>query len=294
MRFIIVTGLSGAGKSEATKSLEDMGYFCVDNLPPTLITKFAEVCSQSNGKIDKVALVIDIRGGVFFNDLFQSLKELEKQQFKYEILFLDASDEVLVKRFKEKRRSHPLSGGGRVITGIELERNKLREVKDKSDIIIDTSKYKIGDLREEMTKYFGDEKIPEKQMSITILSFGFKYGIPVDSDLVFDVRFIPNPFYIPELKPFSGLDAPVRDYVLGQDETKEFLGKLTDMLEFLIPNYKKEGKRQLIIAIGCTGGRHRSVAIANEIYQNLHEKNYDVYIEHRDIKEDVHKGDKKL
>ena len=225
---------------------------------------------------------------------YKSLKELEKQQFKYEILFLDASDEVLVKRFKEKRRSHPLSGGGRVITGIELERNKLREVKDKSDIIIDTSKYKIGDLREEMTKYFGDEKIPEKQMSITVLSFGFKYGIPVDSDLVFDVRFIPNPFYIPELKPFSGLDAPVRDYVLGQDETKEFLGKLTDMLEFLIPNYKKEGKRQLIIAIGCTGGRHRSVAIANEIYQNLHEKNYDVYIEHRDIKEDVHKGDKKL
>lgn len=294
MRFIIVTGLSGAGKSEATKSLEDMGYFCVDNLPPTLITKFADVCLQSDGKINKVALVIDIRGGVFFNDLFQSLKELEKQQFKYEILFLDASDEVLVKRFKEKRRSHPLSGGGRVITGIELERNKLREVKDKSDIIIDTSKYKIGDLREEMTKYFGDEKIPEKQMSITVLSFGFKYGIPVDSDLVFDVRFIPNPFYIPELKPFSGLDAPVRDYVLVQDETKEFLGKLTDMLEFLIPNYKKEGKRQLIIAIGCTGGRHRSVAIANEIYQNLHEKNYDVYIEHRDIKEDVHKGDKKL
>ena len=157
MRFIIVTGLSGAGKSEATKSLEDMGYFCVDNLPPTLITKFADVCLQSDGKINKVALVIDIRGGVFFNDLFQSLKELEKQQFKYEILFLDASDEVLVKRFKEKRRSHPLSGGGRVITGIELERNKLREVKDKSDIIIDTSKYKIGDLREEMTKYFGDE-----------------------------------------------------------------------------------------------------------------------------------------
>ena len=196
--------------------------------------------------------------------------------------------------FKEKRRSHPLSGGGRVITGIELERNKLREVKDKSDIIIDTSKYKIGDLREEMTKYFGDETLPEKQLSITILSFGFKYGIPVDSDLVFDVRFIPNPFYIPELKPFSGLDAPVRDYVLQQDETKSFLEKVNDMLEFLIPNYQKEGKRQLIISIGCTGGRHRSVAIANEIYENLYEKNYNVYIEHRDIKEDVHKGDKKL
>ena len=294
MRFIIVTGLSGAGKSEATKSLEDMGYFCVDNLPPTLITKFAEVCRQSDGKIDKVALVIDIRGGVFFNDLFQSLRDLEKEQFKYEILFLDATDEVLVKRFKEKRRSHPLSGGGRVITGIGLERKKLREVKDKADIIIDTSKYKIGDLREEMTKYFGDETLPEKQLSITVLRFGFKYGIPVDSDLVFDVRFIPNPFYISELKPFSGLDTPVRDYVLEQYETKAFLEKINDMLEFLIPNYQKEGKRQLIISIGCTGGRHRSVAIANEIYENLYEKNYNVYIEHRDIKEDVHKGDKKL
>ncbi|EKY27733.1 RNase adapter RapZ [Clostridium celatum] len=294
MRFIIVTGLSGAGKSEATKSLEDMGYFCVDNLPPTLITKFAEACSQSAGKIDKVALVIDIRGGVFFNDLFQSLKELSKEQFKYEILFLDASDEVLVKRFKEKRRSHPLAGNGRVIKGIELEREKLREVKENADIIIDTSKYKIGDLREEMTKRFGDEIIPEKQMAITVLSFGFKYGIPVDSDLVFDVRFIPNPFYIPELKPFSGLDKPVNDYVLEQEETIEFLEKLNGMLDFLIPNYKKEGKRQLIVAIGCTGGRHRSVAIANEIYKSLHEKNYNVYIEHRDIKEDVHKGDKKL
>ena len=294
MRFIIVTGLSGAGKSEATKSLEDMGYFCVDNLPPTLITKFAEACRQSDGKIDKVALVIDIRGGVFFDDLFESLRDLEKEQFNYEILFLDATDEVLVKRFKEKRRSHPLSAGGRVITGIELEREKLREVKNKADIIIDTSKYKIGDLREEMTKYFGDEKLPEKQLSITILSFGFKYGIPVDSDLVFDVRFIPNPFYISELKPFSGLDTPVRDYVLEQYETKAFLEKINDMLEFLIPNYQKEGKRQLIISIGCTGGRHRSVAIANEIYENLYEKNYNVYIEHRDIKEDVHKGDKKL
>ena len=271
-----------------------MGYFCVDNLPPTLITKFAEACSQSAGKIDKVALVIDIRGGVFFNDLFQSLKELSKEQFKYEILFLDASDEVLVKRFKEKRRSHPLAGNGRVIKGIELEREKLREVKENADIIIDTSKYKIGDLREEMTKRFGDEIIPEKQMAITVLSFGFKYGIPVDSDLVFDVRFIPNPFYIPELKPFSGLDKPVNDYVLEQEETIEFLEKLNGMLDFLIPNYKKEGKRQLIVAIGCTGGRHRSVAIANEIYKSLHEKNYNVYIEHRDIKEDVHKGDKKL
>ncbi len=294
MRFIIVTGLSGAGKSEATNALEDMGYFCVDNLPPKLIKKFAEVCKQSQGSIDKVALVMDIRGGIFFDDLFESLSELSKEQFQYEILFLDTSDEVLVKRFKEKRRSHPLAPGGRVITGIELERQKLRDVKDKADVIIDTSKYAIKDLREEMARKFGDKEMPEKQMAITILSFGFKYGIPVDSDLVFDVRFIPNPFYIPELKPFSGNDEPVKNYVMEQTETQTFLQKANDMFEFLIPNYQKEGKRQLIISIGCTGGRHRSVAIANSIYETLRANNHDVYIEHRDIKEDVHKGDKKL
>ena len=294
MRFIIVTGLSGAGKSEATNTLEDMGYFCVDNLPPKLIKKFAEVCKQSQGSIDKVALVMDIRGGIFFDDLFESLSELSREQFQYEILFLDTSDEVLVKRFKEKRRSHPLAPGGRVITGIELERQKLREVKDKADVIIDTSKYAIKDLREEMARKFGDKEMPKKQMAITILSFGFKYGIPVDSDLVFDVRFIPNPFYIPELKPFSGNDEPVKNYVMDQIETQTFLEKANDMFEFLIPNYQKEGKRQLIISIGCTGGRHRSVAIANSIYETLHSNNHDVYVEHRDIKEDVHKGDKKL
>ena len=294
MRFIIVTGLSGAGKSEATNALEDMGYFCVDNLPPKLIKKFAEVCKQSKGSIDKVALVMDIRGGIFFDDLFESLSELSKEQFQYEILFLDTSDEVLVKRFKEKRRSHPLAPGGRVITGIELERQKLRDVKDKADVIIDTSKYAIKDLREEMARKFGDKEMPEKQMAITILSFGFKYGIPVDSDLVFDVRFIPNPFYIPELKPFSGNDEPVKNYVMEQTDTQTFLQKANDMFEFLIPNYQKEGKRQLIISIGCTGGRHRSVAIANSIYETLRANNHDVYIEHRDIKEDVHKGDKKL
>ena len=294
MRFIIVTGLSGAGKSEATNALEDMGYFCVDNLPPKLIKKFAEVCKQSQGSIDKVALVMDIRGGIFFDDLFESLSELSKEQFQYEILFLDTSDEVLVKRFKEKRRSHPLAPGGRVITGIELERQKLREVKDKADVIIDTSKYAIKDLREEMARKFGDKEMPEKQMAITILSFGFKYGIPVDSDLVFDVRFIPNPFYIPELKPFSGNDEPVKNYVMEQTETQTFLQKANDMFEFLIPNYQKEGKRQLIISIGCTGGRHRSVAIANSIYETLRANNHDVYVEHRDIKDDVQKGDKKL
>ncbi len=294
MRFIIVTGLSGAGKTEATRSLEDMGYFCVDNLPPKLIPKFAEACVQSQGKISKVALVIDIRGGIFFDDLFESLNYLKNQDFKYEILFLDASDEVLVKRFKETRRSHPLAPGSRIITGINEERNRLREVKDRADIIIDTSKYAIKDLREEMTKNYGEVEQPKKQLSVTILSFGFKYGIPVDSDLVFDVRFIPNPFYIPELKPYSGNEEPVKKYVLEQEETKGFIKRVDDLLEFLIPKYKKEGKRQLIISIGCTGGRHRSVAIANELYEKLLSKDYNISIEHRDIKEDVHQGAKKL
>lgn len=294
MRFVIVTGLSGAGKTQATRSLEDLGYFCVDNLPPTLISKFAEACMQSGGNIEKVALVIDIRGGVFFDDFFDTLNYLKRNEFKYEILFLEASDEVLIKRFKETRRSHPLSPDGRVLTGITQEREKLREIKNIADIIIDTSKYEIRHLREKINETYGDNKTPERQLSITVLSFGFKYGIPVDSDLVFDVRFIPNPFYIPELKQYSGNDSSVRDYVLKQSETITFVDKLVDMLKYLIPHYRKEGKRQLIISIGCTGGRHRSVAIANEIHKRLNEENYNAKIEHRDVSEDLHKGEKKL
>lgn len=292
MRFVIVTGLSGAGKTEATKSLEDIGYFCVDNLPPKLIPKLAEACNDGN--IEKMALVIDIRGGVFFDDLFESLMYLKKNNFEYEILFLDSSDEVLVKRFKEARRSHPLSPEGRVLNGINEERKRLREVKDRADIIIDTSKYAIRDLRSKINSYFGEAVVPEKQLSVTVLSFGFKYGIPVDSDLVFDVRFIPNPFYITELRQYSGKDEPVKRFVLNQKETQEFIAKIKDMLLFLIPNYIKEGKRQLIISIGCTGGRHRSVAIANEIHKILVDNNFNVKIEHRDIEEDLNRGGKKL
>lgn len=294
MRFVIVTGLSGAGKTEATRSLEDLGYFCVDNLPPKLISKFAEACTQSQGKINKVALVIDIRGGIFFDDLFESLEYLKKENFKYEILFLDASDEMLVKRFKESRRSHPLSPDGRVLTGINEERMRLREIKDRADNIIDTSKYAIRDLREKINLLYGDGKGRDRSLTLTILSFGFKYGIPTDSDLVFDVRFIPNPFYIPGLKPYSGLDEQVKNYVFEQKEAQEFVIKLKDMLYFLIPNYIKEGKRQLIVSIGCTGGRHRSVAIANEIYEELKASDYIVGIEHRDINEDINRGAKKL
>lgn len=294
MRFVIVTGLSGAGKTQAIRSLEDLGYFCVDNLPPTLIPKFAEACFQTDGRIDKIALVIDIRGGEFFNDLFESLKYLEDESYKYEILFLDATDEVIIKRFKESRRKHPLAPDGRVLKGINLERNKLREVKDRANNIIDTSNLSPRELREEINKVYAEEGQIENQLIITVVSFGFKYGIPVDSDLVFDVRFITNPFYIPELKSFSGNDKPVRDYVMSFKETNVFIDKLQDMLEFLIPNYLNEGKRQLIVSIGCTGGRHRSVAIGNVIYEKLKEKNYKVNIEHRDINEDVHRGDKKL
>lgn len=293
MRFVIVTGLSGAGKTQAIRCLEDLGYFCIDNLPPTLIPKFAEACYQAEGKIDRIALVIDIRGGEFFDNLFDSLKYLKEEKYQYEILFLDTKNEVLIKRYKESRRKHPLAPDGRILNGIELERNKLREVKDRSDNIIDTSNLSTRELRNEITKIYGEGRI-ETQLMITVLSFGFKYGIPVDSDLVFDVRFLPNPFYIPELKKFSGNDKEVRDYVISFEETRVFIDKLDDMLQYLIPHYLSEGKRQLIISIGCTGGRHRSVTIANEIYERLKSHNNKVNIEHRDINEDINRGGMKL
>jgi RNase adapter protein RapZ len=294
MRFVIVTGLSGAGKTQAIRSLEDIGFFCIDNLPPTLIPKFAEACYQTEGRIDKIALVIDIRGGKFFDDLFESLNYLKLQEYRYEILFLDASDEVLVKRFKESRRKHPLAPDGRVLNGISAERNRLSEVKNIADQIIDTSSLSTRELREKITAVYSEEGQIETELMITVLSFGFKYGIPVDSDLVFDVRFIINPFYIPELKHYSGNDEPVREYVLGFEETRTFIQKLDDMVEFLIPNYLKEGKKQLIISIGCTGGRHRSVAIANELYKTLKSQGHRVNIDHRDIDEDVNRGGTKL
>lgn len=289
MRFVIVTGLSGAGKSQAIRSLEDLGYFCVDNLPPTLMAKFAEACYQTDGKIDKIALVIDIRGRKFFNALFENLKYLKDHNYKYEILFLDASDKVLVKRYKESRRKHPLAPEGRILQGIDLERKILNEVKDKANNIINTSDMTPMQLREKLGKIYGTDSENENKLMINILSFGFKYGIPVDADLIFDVRFLPNPFYIPELKEFSGNDKEIQDYVLGFNEAKEFINKLEDMLEFLIPNYIKEGKSQLVVAIGCTGGRHRSVTITNVMYDKLKAKGNRITKEHRDIINDVSK-----
>ncbi len=281
MQLIIVTGMSGAGKTTVLKILEDMGYYCVDNMPPQLITKFSEVCFQSNSLIEKVGLGIDIRGGKLFNDLLPALEQMDKEQYQYTIIFLDSSDDTLVKRFNETRRSHPLAKDMRIIDGIKQERELLKNVKDKSTHIIDTSHTLTRELREKVAEIATGNKAFDSLM-ITVLSFGFKHGLPTDSDLVFDVRFLPNPFYISELKALSGNDKPVADYVLGFEVSKKFLSMTNDMLKFLVPNYINEGKNQLVISIGCTGGRHRSVALANEVYNELLNSGYNVYLKHRD------------
>ena len=286
MRFVIVTGMSGAGKSTAVKMLEDMGDFCVDNLPIPLLTRFVEMFSEPEEEVRKIALGIDVRGGQDFSGLKDVLDEMDEKQTEYEILFLDAHDDVLIKRYKETRRQHPLSGSGRVDTGIAKEREKIMFLKMRATYILDTSKMLTRELRLELEKIFvrGESFC---SLYITVMSFGFKYGIPQDSDLVFDVRFLPNPYYIDELKEKTGNDPEVQDYVMGNDKSQVFLEKLTDMVDFLIPNYILEGKNQLVISIGCTGGKHRSVTLANALYQRLDEKkNYGVRIEHRDIGKD--------
>lgn len=282
IRFLIITGLSGAGKTQAVRSLEDLGYFCVDNLPPSLIPKFAELCGQSL-TVQKVALVIDIRGGQFFDDLFAALEALKIMGIYYEILFLEASNEVLVNRFKETRRRHPLSAeGGGVMEGIKLEREMLQDLRGRANKIIDTSDLKPNQLQEEIRGLWG-KNVKEKILSIIVMSFGYKYGIPLDTDLLVDVRFLPNPYYIPELKPLTGNDAEIQEFVLKSPRSQEFMVKYYDLLSFLIPNYISEGKTHLVIAIGCTGGRHRSVTLANELGTLLRNDKYQVTIKHRDI-----------
>ncbi|UWP60275.1 RNase adapter RapZ [Ruminococcus gauvreauii] len=288
MRFVIVTGMSGAGKSTALKMLEDAGYFCVDNLPIALMEKFAQFAVESvPDGIQKVALGVDIRSGESLDALEKILENMAMNHLNYEILYLDADDDVLIKRYKETRRSHPLAGTGRVETGISRERNKLQFLKTHADYILDTSRLLTRELKAELDKIFvKDQKF--KSLMITILSFGFKYGIPEDADLVFDVRFLPNPYYLEELRPLSGNDVPVRDYVMGFEVAVQFLDKLDDMIRFLIPNYIVEGKNQLVIAVGCTGGKHRSVTLANELFYRLSgEEEYGLKIEHRDIGKDI-------
>lgn len=286
MRFVIVTGMSGAGKSSALRFLEDINYFCVDNMPPALLPKFAELCFEQDGGFERVAIGIDIRGGKLFYDLFSVLFQMQENGYEYEILFLDAKDSVLIKRYKETRRSHPLSRKGSIEEGIFKEREMLRDVKAKATYIIDTSNVLTRELKEQINRIFQDDEKFDN-LVITVCSFGFKYGIPPDSDLVFDVRFLPNPYYIAELKELTGNDTPVSDYVMSFQESQTFLDKLVDMLEFLIPHYIKEGKNSLVISIGCTGGKHRSVTLANALFAALSQEKHTVLLKHNDIEKDA-------
>lgn len=282
MKFVIVTGLSGSGKSEVMKSLEDMDFYCVDNLPPALIVNFAEICYQAGSMLDKVALGIDIRGMKFFQDLHDSLEKLKKEKYPFEVLFLDCDDDTLLKRYKMTRRNHPLALNRQIPEGIKIERQILNPLKEIASYIIDTTNMKPKDLKEEISKIYSAGEI-QTNLTISVLSFGFKHGIPVDSDLVFDVRFLPNPYYIEELRNKTGEDKEVRDYVMNSDISIEFYKKLSDMIDFLIPQYVEEGKHHLVISIGCTGGRHRSVTIANFISEEIQNKGYRVVKKHRDF-----------
>ena len=284
MRFVIVTGISGAGKISALKIFEDSGFYCADNLPIELINNFADLVFAENSEKNKVAIGVDIRSGARLDKMNDVLKELKEKDQEYEILFLDCDNDTLVKRFKETRRSHPMGDQDSVYNEIEEERTKLAFLKEQADYIIDTSNLLIRDLRKEIDNIFVMNK-DYNNLFITILSFGFKYGVPADCDLVFDVRFLPNPYYVPKLKKKTGEDKDVQEYVLNSPVSEIFLDKLFDMVEFLIPNYIEEGKNQLVIGIGCTGGHHRSVTVANELYKKLStdDSNYGLRKAHRDI-----------
>lgn len=274
--------MSGAGRTQATKFLEDLGYFCIDNMPPMLLPKFGELYLMNEMKTDKLALVMDVRSGDFFNDLITFMDDMKKANVDVSILFLDCSDEVLINRYKENRRLHPLAQSGNNLEGIRLERQRLSPLKGQSDHVIDTTNFSVWDLKNKMIELFKDDS-SQTDLIVHVVSFGYKNGLPIACDLLFDVRFISNPFYVPELRHYTGNDERVKDYVLGADETKEFLKKLFDLLQFLLPLYQLEGKQALTIGIGCTGGKHRSVAIANELVKQLKVLGYRISLEHRDI-----------
>lgn len=283
MEVVIITGMSGAGKSASSDIFEDLGYYTLDNMPPSLLLSFIDLTTKSKKKINKIACVVDIRGGEFFADLMKSITLLKNQSIDVKILYLDASDEILIRRYKEHRRPHPLAVNGNISQGIFNERELLSEVRNSADSIINTSNLTLGELRRKILSAFSLKDVDTK-LAISVVSFGFKHGILLDADLVFDVRFLPNPYYIEELKKSSGLNTDIKDYVFGFEEANEFLDKLVDMMEFLIPKYSKEGKTNLVIGIGCTGGKHRSVAIAQALTTRLEGNGEKVYVSHRDQK----------
>ena len=284
VRIWIITGLSGAGKTVAVQSLEDLGFFCVDNLPPALIPKFGELVRQSADRLQRAALVCDTRGGEFFKDLFQALDDLEEYGIPYQIIYLEADDDSLVRRYKASRRRHPSAHRGRLLDGIAHERALLEEVRRRADLVLDTSRLRPTDLKDLLTHHV-QAAAQGGGLELHVVSFGFKYGIPIDADLVFDVRFLPNPYYVDELRMRTGCDRDVYDYVMKWPETQQFTAKLFDMLDFLIPEYTREGKAQLVIGIGCTGGRHRSVAVGERLREHL-QKTRAVTVEHRDVARD--------
>ena len=283
MEFVVVTGLSGAGKTQAMHAMEDIGFFCVDNLPPALIPVFYDLCVKSEDIMGRVAVVTDTRGGDLFKSFFTAMEALKHDKKPYKILFLDASDNVLVRRFKETRRKHPLSDdlNGSLEQAVKLEREMLKPMRESSDYVIDTSLVSPAQLRSRIAQLFLNSA--EDSLAVHCISFGFKYGVPMESDLVFDVRCLPNPFYDENLRPLTGLDAPVRDYVMEKEETKGFVARFTDMVDYLLPLYAKEGKSQLVIAVGCTGGHHRSVALAQYMHDHLVQKGVRASVTHRDM-----------
>lgn len=283
MEVVIITGMSGAGKSASSDIFEDLGYYTLDNMPPSLLLSFIDLTTRSKKKINKIACVVDIRGGEFFADLMKSITLLKNQSINVKILYLDASDEILIRRYKEHRRPHPLAVNGNISEGIANERELLSEVRNSADSIINTSNLTLGELRRKILSAFSLKDVDTK-LAISVVSFGFKHGILLDADLIFDVRFLPNPYYIEKLKKSSGLNTDIKEYVFGFEEANEFLDKLVDMMEFLIPKYSKEGKTNLVIGIGCTGGKHRSVAIAQALTTRLEGNGEKVYVSHRDQK----------
>ncbi|MCR4400566.1 MAG: RNase adapter RapZ [Syntrophomonadaceae bacterium] len=282
MEVLIITGLSGAGKTQAVNCLEDLGYFCVDNLPPALVSKFTELSSQVEGKKQRVAFVIDARGGRFFHDLAAALEDMQRSGIRFQILFLEASEEVLIRRFKESRRKHPLAPAGDIVEAIRAEKEMLQELRGRANMIIDTSAISVRQLKEELIRLFGEDE-KGGMMSVTCLSFGYKLGLPMDADLVMDVRFLPNPNYEPALHRLTGQHPAVKEYVLESPLTRTFLRRYLNMLKYLLPYYVKEGKTHMVIAMGCTGGQHRSVVLAEYLGEHLRRQGYRVVIKHRDV-----------